>query len=310
MRDLLLEWIRLERFGTQRPPCLRCRHGITQRWGSYRGRRRYRCARCRATFSDLTGTALWRCKRLDRWPGVSHAMEESHSVRRTARDCGIAPSTAFRWRHQLLSRSTQIRLEGIRPGTSVVTRLLALPESAKGDPSRGPLGVLPPRGLTASPFRGFPNRVWTLATIVRARRPRAASLQFEPVFIAPRPPPSAALVRGLSPLLRAGGAVYGETGHLSPMASACRTLHGRWNPVPRGTGEVGRIDADLRSVRRHTLALRHWMRRFRGVATHHLHKYLTWYVLVRRHSGQTARVAEILGDRRRRGNAVPAGTRE
>jgi hypothetical protein len=236
-------------------------------------------------------------------------MDASRSVRHTARACGISPSTAFRWRHRLLSRSTQIRAEEVRQGGWIITRLVPLPESPKGDPSRGPIGSVPVRGLTASPRRGSPNHIWTLATIVRTGPTRAASLHLDPLWIAPMPPPAGALVRGLSPLVRTGARAFGEFGSLSPMASACRSLRVRWNALPQGTRRLGHLDDDIRTLRRHGVQLRYWIRPFRGVATHHLGKYLTWYLLVHRHAALPVRVAHILGISLRRRNAVPGGTR-
>jgi transposase-like protein len=117
-RDLVLDVLRTRRFGilrhepgvhwrkprgAQAVSCIHCGAAPCHRWGKFSGRQRFRCTRCGRTFSDLTGTLYARCKRIDRWPAVLAAMERGESVRGTALSSGVAPSTAFRWRHRYLA---------------------------------------------------------------------------------------------------------------------------------------------------------------------------------------------------------------
>jgi hypothetical protein len=74
-----------------------------QRWGRFGLRQRYRCRTCRRTFSSLTGTAAAYTKKLPLWPAYVSCMASSLTIRRSAARVGIAPSTAFRWRHRVLA---------------------------------------------------------------------------------------------------------------------------------------------------------------------------------------------------------------
>ena len=82
--------------------CPKCGGAVKQRWGSTRGRARFRCGACRATFNVHTSTAVAYTKRLDRWPLFLLLMNAGATLREAASACGIHLSTAFRWRHAVL----------------------------------------------------------------------------------------------------------------------------------------------------------------------------------------------------------------
>jgi|AntRauTorcE11898_2_1112593.scaffolds.fasta_scaffold10631_2 transposase-like protein len=70
--------------------------------GAARGLRRYRCKACGKSFNALTATALSGLWHKDRWLDFGRAMADGDTVRAAAIRCGIAVSTAFRWRHRWL----------------------------------------------------------------------------------------------------------------------------------------------------------------------------------------------------------------
>ena len=78
------------RFG-ERPSCPRCDADRVHRWGSFSGRKRYRCVACRRTFSDFTGTPLAYIKKLPAWSPYCLCMREGlSSTPRRAAPRGIA----------------------------------------------------------------------------------------------------------------------------------------------------------------------------------------------------------------------------
>ena len=83
--------------------------------GKARGLRRYRCKTCGKTFGALTGTALSGLHHKERWLAFGASLGEGETIREAAERCGIAPSTAFRWRHRFLEavRQAPDRLAGI-----------------------------------------------------------------------------------------------------------------------------------------------------------------------------------------------------
>ncbi len=83
--------------------CVRCQSSAVIRWGTFRGRQRFRCRACQRTFSDLTGTPVAYAKRLGVLPAYRDCMRHSLSVRASARAVGVHLTTSFRWRHRLLA---------------------------------------------------------------------------------------------------------------------------------------------------------------------------------------------------------------
>ena len=77
--------------------------------------RRYRCKACGKTFGALTGTALSALHYKERWLPFGEALAEGETIVESAERCGIAPSTAHRWRHRFLKAPRQApdRLRGI-----------------------------------------------------------------------------------------------------------------------------------------------------------------------------------------------------
>lgn len=78
-------------------------------WGRAHGLPRYRCRECHRTFNALTGSPLARLRHREAWMGFGIALQEGQSTRRSAATCGVARSTAFRWRHRFLSAPRQMQ---------------------------------------------------------------------------------------------------------------------------------------------------------------------------------------------------------
>ena len=116
----------------------RCPHcasaGAVSR-GKARGLRRYRCKACGKTFGALTGTALSGLHHKERWLAFGASLGAGETIREAAERCGIAPSTAFRWRHRFLEavRQAPDRLAGIVEADETFVL-----ESRKGEREAGP----------------------------------------------------------------------------------------------------------------------------------------------------------------------------
>ena len=95
--------------------CPHCGSGGAVSRGKARGLRRYRCKACGKTFGALTGTPLSGLHHKDRWLAFGASLAEGETIHESAGRCGIAPSTAFRWRHRFLEavRQAPDRLAGI-----------------------------------------------------------------------------------------------------------------------------------------------------------------------------------------------------
>jgi len=70
--------------------------------GMARGLRRYRCKTCGKSFNATTGTALCGLHKKDKWLTFGECLRDGLTLEASAQRCGIAVSTAFRWRHRFL----------------------------------------------------------------------------------------------------------------------------------------------------------------------------------------------------------------
>ncbi|ADH98489.1 hypothetical protein Bsel_0967 [[Bacillus] selenitireducens MLS10] len=78
-------------------------------------KQRYRCKACRRTFTDLTNTALYRTRHLNRWMKFIECMIEGYSLRKSAELIGgVTHVTLFYWRHKLLSALKQTEISNFQ----------------------------------------------------------------------------------------------------------------------------------------------------------------------------------------------------
>ena len=96
--------------------CPHCDGAQVSKWGTAHVLQRYRCRGCRRSFNALTGTPLARLRHKSVWLGFASALQQTLSVRKSAKACGVAVSTAFRWRHRFLAAPTAskpVQMSGI-----------------------------------------------------------------------------------------------------------------------------------------------------------------------------------------------------
>jgi transposase-like protein len=83
--------------------CPHCGDRRVRRWGRANGLPRHRCSACGRTFNGLTGTPLARLRKKECWQDQAAALIAGESVSKAADRCGVAYTTAFRWRHRFLA---------------------------------------------------------------------------------------------------------------------------------------------------------------------------------------------------------------
>ena len=83
--------------------CPHCGSRRVRRWGRAHGLARHRCGDCGRTFNGLTGTPLARLRKKERWSDQAAALTAGETVAKAAARCGVAYTTAFRWRHRFLA---------------------------------------------------------------------------------------------------------------------------------------------------------------------------------------------------------------
>jgi transposase-like protein len=227
------------------------------------GLRRFRCKDCGKSFNALTGTPLARLRKKESWLEFGQSLSEGETVAASAERCGVAGSTAFRWRHRFLkaAKNATRALSGI-----VEVDETFLLSSRKGErkldrKARKRGGKAKKRGhsreldcvLIAADRSGS-----TISGILSAVTALAAKAVLEPVL-------------GTDALMVTDGAkIY------PPCARALGVSHAVLN---LSAGERMRGELHIQTVNSRHEGLKTFLRPHRGIATKYLDSYLRWFHL-------------------------------
>ena len=244
--------------------CPHCGAGGAVKRGRANGLRRYRCKSCGKTFNALTGTPLARLRHKDRWLDFAYSLSDSETIRGCAKQCGVAVTTAFRWRHRFLraAKTGTAPLRGIVEADESFVR-----DSRKGDrhldrPARKRGGKAAKRGLSREqvPVLVAADRSGTtLSAVLPELSAKAIQAVLEPAI-----DKDALLVTD-------GAAVY-------PRCAA--DLGISHEALNQSAGERVRGDLHIQTVNNRHQRLKSFLAPFRGIATKYLSNYLRWFDIV------------------------------
>jgi transposase-like protein len=232
--------------------------------GQANGLQRYRCQACRRTFNALTGTALARLRKKDKWLGFSGALVASQALRPAAATLEVHRNTALRWRHRFLSGIKADRAPALK-GITEADETYVL-ESRKGArkldrPARRRGGKASKPGLSDE-----------LVCVLVARDRAGQTLDW---------------VTGRGQMSKAQ-----LSSALQPVLAKDALLVSDGNPTYRYFAQDAGISHDavnlsagvrvngavhIQNVNAYHGRLKQWLHRFHGVATHYLDNYLGWY---------------------------------
>lgn len=245
--------------------CPYCSSESVNRYGTYQDLQRYRCTSCDRTFTAKTATPMAGSHYPEKWGAYIDCMSQGLSLEDTAEKVDISVTTAFYWRHKVLSALRKHLDEPELQGVVEADPTYFL-ESQKGncnvarDPrKRG--GSAPQRGISR-------HQVCVLAARDRhgnsfcdvAGRGRLSTDE-------------------LNALL--GGTVC----HIRTLCSDNDSGFSRFarrhdldhEVLNQAKGERRRGLYHLNHVNSYHSRLKRWMRRFNGVATKYLRNYLAWF---------------------------------
>lgn len=243
--------------------CPHCDAKEVRPWGHAHGLPRYRCTECRRTFNALSGTSLARLRHKDRWSDQAQALIVGESVAKAASRCGVAYTTAFRWRHRFLvapALDKPTRLNGIVEADetfileSFKGRRAGLPRAAR---TRG--GKPIKTGLSAEQIPVLVARDRAGATI-DAVLPKLDRVSVTAVLSGVVTPDNQLCIDGgkaIAVFARLGGIPY----HVLPKPGG---------PKPDAP------ELHINNVNAYHSRLKEWLRPFHGVATKNLPQYLGW----------------------------------
>ena len=229
-----------------------------------RGLRRYRCKACGKTFGALTGTALSGLHHKERWLSFGESLAEGETIRASAARCGIAPSTAHRWRHRFLEavRQAPDRLAGIVEADETFVL-----ESRKGERK---LNRKPRRRGGKARKRGLSRE--QVPILVAADRTGATLSHTLPALNAD------SVREALEPVIARDALLVSDASGCYPPAAAALTIP--HESINRSAGERVRGALHIQTVNSRHSEIKGFLRAFRGIATKNLDSYLRWFHLI------------------------------
>jgi transposase-like protein len=243
-----------------------CPHCASQNlalWGQASGLPRYRCGVCRRTFNALTGTAMANLRKKELWADQAEALETGESLVAAAQRCGVAVTTAFRWRHRFLAASTHDKPEKLT-GIVEADETFIL-ESFKGRrsglprPARERGGKAAKRGLSAEQIPVLVARDRSGAT-TDAILPKLSKAAVTAAL--------GGVVTTANQLCCDGGKAI--VGFARKGQIPCHILPAPGGPRPEAP------NLHINNVNGYHGRLKEWLRPFHGVATKYLDHYLGW----------------------------------
>ena len=243
--------------------CPHCNSRDVVRWGKASALPRYRCKVCRRTFNALTKTPLAHLRMKDKWVAQAGAIIDGVSIAKAAKRCGVAYTTAFRWRHRFLNSlagDKPTTLSGIVEGDE--TFIL---ESFKGKRSGLPRaarksgGKSAKRGLSAEQIPVIVARdrhgATTDAVLAKLNRMSIAAAL-------------GGIVKPANEFCCDGGNAIVAFARKAGIPTHILPAPGKPNPQAP--------DFHINNVNAYHGRLQEWLRRFHGVATKNLPNYLGW----------------------------------
>jgi len=244
--------------------CPHCQGTALDLHGQANGLQRYRCRACRRTFNALTGTALARLRKKDKWIGFGGALVASQPLRPAAATLGVHRNTALRWRHRFLSGLKADRAPTLK-GIAEADETYFL-ESRKGCRKLD----RPPRRRGGKASK--PGLSGELVCVLVARDRTGQTLDW---------------VTGHAQMSKAQ-----LSSALQPVLARDALLVSDGNPTYRYFAQDAGISHDainlsagvhvkgavhIQNVNAYHGRLKQWLNRFHGVATHYLDNYLGWF---------------------------------
>lgn len=265
--------------------CPHCRCEKVVRNGTQRGRQRYKCSNCNRTFSDHTHTPFRGTHYPSRWLSFMEHMLNGYSLRKTAKLLDISLSTAFVWRHKLLTALKRMEI-GAFEGLLEVDETYFL-FSEKGNKNIS--GRDPRKRGGSSKYRGISRE----QVCVVVARDRTKQTHARVACLGPVNKAKAKLL--LSPYVQSVSTICSDAnGTWRVFSTEASKDHKELN-MKRNVRVIKQI-YHIQNANAFHKRLKSWMDRFNGVATKYLDNYLTWFRFIDAHikEAMTAKKLELL----------------
>lgn len=254
--------------------CPHCQGTTLDRHGQVSGLQRYRCQTCHRTFNALTGTALARLRKKDKWLGFSAALVAAQPLRPAAAALQVHGNTTLRWRHRFLGSVKADRATSLQ-GITEADETYFL-ESRKGRrkldrPARRRAGKAGKPGLTSEQVCVLVARDRTGQTLDWVTG-RGQMTKDE-------------LASALRPVLAEDGLLVSDGNPTyRSFAQEANISHESIN-LSAGVRVKGAVH--VQNVNAYHGRLKQWLGRFHGVATVYLDNYLGWFRSLDNHHAES-----------------------
>lgn len=219
--------------------------------GSASGLQRYKCRACQRTFNALSKTPLARLRKKAKWLQQEDALARGLIVRLASAELGVAPSTAFRWRHRFLQLAQPVK-------ALALTGVVEADETFFLRSSKGQLPGRAPRKRGGRASRE--NRGEDLMPVLVARDRSGATADFLLEAVSKK-----CLSEVLRPCIKADAILC--TDGSAAMAATAKQIGVHHEAMNLSAGERVRGPWHIQNVNAYHGRLKGWMHRFRGVAT-------------------------------------------
>ncbi len=265
--------------------CPHCGHGKVVCCGKAAGLQRFRCKGCGKGFNALTGTPLARLRKKECWLDFGQSLSEGETVVASAERCGVAVSTAFRWRHRFLTaQEANPTLTGIVEADEAFVLLSykgsrAWEQAKKGQPrvevpdrkARKRGGKATKRGLSH-------EQVPIIVAAARGGGVISAVLEVDT---------GDAIKAVLDPVLSKDALLVTDGG--KALARCATEMNVSHEVLNQSAGERVRGELHIQTVNSLHERIKTFLRPRRGVATKYLGSYLRWFHRIGLRHAPTAR---------------------
>ncbi len=261
--------------------CPHCSDNRIRANGRLKGVQRYVCNGCKKNFSETTGKFWYNIKKKEKLNRYLYCLLSGYSIRKSAKETGIAIQTSFDWRHKLLTSFSSVSVEEFQGIVESDDLFFAYSEKGNRNLDRKPRK----RGGKASKAGVSDEKVAVVATCDRsgnkdfkvATRGRISKKDLDTIL--------------KGKLDRAD--VLCSDGHRSygAFAKANELAHKKFN-ASKGQRTVDKV-YHVQNVNNMDMRLRKFMGSFNGVATKYLQNYLNWFLVLEKIKNSTSKMATV-----------------
>ena len=261
--------------------CPHCQSKSVRGNGRLKGIQRYVCKNCSKNFSETTGKFWFALKKKDKVKKYLYCLLSGYSIRKSAKETGIAIQTSFDWRHKLLTSFSVVSPEGFEGIVESDDLFFLHSEKGNRNLDRKPRQ----RGSKASKSGISNEKVAVIATC-----DRSGNKDFKVVT---QGRISKKDIKNVLDGKLDKTEVLCSDSHRSYTAFAkdVKVEHKKFN-ASKGQRKVEKI-YHVQNVNNMDKRLRAFMQSFNGVATKYLQNYLNWFLVLEKIKNNTKRMAAV-----------------